>query len=149
MFGRAVLAGFLIGAVAGCGPATDAADNGQTRYRSIKIRNSYQESMLKLPESERDITLRRAVRDNGGSCPKITGSAYQEDYKNMAMWVAHCSSGDWAVFLAPSGTVQARKCSEAAQLKLPACKPGPKKAVGEVPAPRWPEPPPAPSYNSL
>ena len=71
----------------------------------------------------RYLGLRRGIVDSGGRCKRVDRGAYQEEYKNMAMWAAHCTdTGDWSVFIAPSGDVQARLCTEAKQLGLPECK---------------------------
>lgn len=83
--------------------------------------NPFQEKLLALNERDRMLTLMRAVQDDAGRCPRISGSTYQQDYQNMAMWVAHCSNRDWAVYISPSGIVQVRACSEAKQLGLPEC----------------------------
>jgi hypothetical protein len=40
----------------------------------------------------------------------------------MAMWTARCANRDWAVYVASSGTVQARACPQAKQLGLPECR---------------------------
>lgn len=83
--------------------------------------NPFQEKLLALNERDRMLTLMRAVQDDAGQCPRISGSTYQQIYQNMAMWVAHCSNRDWAVYISPSGIVQVRACSEAKQLGLPEC----------------------------
>jgi len=146
----------LLFLVSGCGQApedrsTANAMAGEGARTSIKIRNQYQEKLLALSDADRDLTLRRAVRDDGGSCSKISGSKYQQDYKGMAMWVAHCSGGDWAVYLSPSGTVQARACKEIPilnrqekQLDMPACRAAPVDTLAPVSEPRWPDPAPPP-----
>src|SRR5688572_23082603 len=113
----------LLVVIAACNQAPTDQANAGAATRPITVRNTYQEQMLQLTDLNRDLALRRAIRDDGGSCPKINGGKYQQVYKGMAMWVAHCSSGDWAVFIAASGVVQARLCKEAEQLKLPACHP--------------------------
>lgn len=83
----------------------------------------------------RYLGLRRGIVDSGGRCKRVDRGAYQEEYKNMAMWAAHCTdTGDWSVFIAPSGDVQARLCSEAKQLGLPECRPMPEGTV-TVPEP--------------
>jgi hypothetical protein len=42
------------------------------------------------------------------------------------MWTARCTdSGEWAIFIAPVGTVQVRRCGNLASINLPACKPIP------------------------
>ena len=147
---RPYAAAALLLLLAACGQAPpdregSSSENATGAVRSITVRNRSQEALLKLEDLERDLTLRRAVRDDGGSCAKIRSSKYQQDYEGMAMWVAHCTGGDWAVYVAPSGTVQARRCADAETLKLPACHPGPVEATGPVETPRWPDPPPAPA----
>jgi hypothetical protein len=137
----------------GCGQAPDQPAGNETASsapRKITIRNEWQEKLLKLSDNDRDLTLRRAIRDDGGSCSKISGSKYQQPYKSMEMWVAHCSSGDWAVFIAASGDVQARACTEipqlnrdTPQLKLPTCHPWPVDPSAPVDETRWPTPEPA------
>jgi hypothetical protein len=118
----------LIGllALAGCGrgsapqqaqetPQPDAAATPQTSYR---------DTLRKLPPAEVSAALFRAISDSGESCTGVTKSAYQQDYKDMGMWVAHCrAGGDWAVFVSDKGYVQARACPTAAQSGFPACKP--------------------------
>ena len=90
--------------------------------------NPFQEKLLALNERDRMLTLMRAVQDDAGQCPRISGSTYQQDYQNMAMWVAHCSNRDWAVYISPSGIVQVRACNEAKQLGLPECAAAPAKS---------------------
>ena len=59
----------------------------------------------------------------------------------MAMWTAHCTdSGDWAVFIAPDSSVQAAKCADAEQLRLPACKPIPETPEAPAKAEKSPAP---------
>jgi hypothetical protein len=150
---------FLVSFLSACGQATSdqssenapagAAANGATSH--ITIRNEWQEKLLKLNDTQRDLALRRAVRDDRGSCDHISGSKYQQQYKSMAMWVAHCSSGDWAVFLAPNGDVQVRSCTDIPRLNadnkglnLPTCQSAPVDTLGPPPEPKWPEPVPPP-----
>jgi hypothetical protein len=152
----------LLAFLAACGqaPSDQSAGNAATNAnantatRHITIRNEYQENLLKLNDTQRDLTLRRAVRDDGGSCDHISGSKFQQDYKNMKMWVAHCSSGDWAVFLTPTGDVQVRACKDIPKLNadnkglnLPTCHPAPVDTLAPPPEPSWPEPtqPPQPA----
>ena len=118
MFRAMTAAALLLPALAGCGDAGEPAN--VTKITGPK-ENVYQQKMLALAETDRNLTLRRAVQDDGGSCPRITDGAYQQEYKGMAMWVARCSNRDWAVYLGPTGNVQARACNQAAQLKLPEC----------------------------
>lgn len=144
----------LLSLLSACGQApsdeaeSNAATNASSATRHITIRNEYQENMLKLSDTQRDLTLRRAVRDDGGKCNHINSSKFQQDYKSMKMWVAHCDSGDWAVFLAPTGEVQVRACNDIPQLNadnkwlnLPLCHPAPVD-LALPPQPNWSEPAP-------
>lgn len=76
-----------------------------------------------LPGGARDATLFRAISDAGLSCAKVTSSAYQQDVKGMAMFVARCPTGaPWAVLVSPSGYAQVRTCATATSVGLPACR---------------------------
>src|SRR3546814_15644817 len=71
----------------------------------------------------RGLALRRAIQDSGERCKRVDSSGYQQDYRNLSMWTARCSdSGDWALFVAPTGDVQVRRCEDAASLELPTCR---------------------------
>ena len=85
--------------------------------------NPYSDQLKALSEPTRYLGLYRALRDNGLRCKRVDRGAYQEQYKTMAMWTAHCTdSGDWAIYIAPNGDVQARPCRDARELGLPECK---------------------------
>ena len=123
----------LLCAFTGCDGGSDSSQKPVTKIVVAKD-NAWQKKMLAQNETNRMLALRRAVQDDGGSCNKITGSRYQQDYQGMAMWVAYCSSGPQAVYLAPSGEVQVRPCKDATALGLPECAPAPPAAD----APAWP-----------
>jgi hypothetical protein len=115
-------------------------DGGEAPERNVtKIvvnkDNPYHEKLLALNEANRNLALRRAVKDDGGRCSRIQDSAYQQEYQGMAMWIARCTGEDWAVFLAPGGYVQVRACKHAGQLGLPECR-GAAKDAGTEPV--WP-----------
>lgn len=119
MRARMLMAVALLVPLAGCGSGGD--EGNVTRMRPANPMSDQLKGMTPL---YRDLGLYRALRDNGQRCKKAENGAYQEDYKNLVMWTVHCTdTGDWAIFIAPNGDVQARRCSEAAELKLPACKP--------------------------
>ena len=101
-----------------CGDTSPTPPN----YTEAKDNPAHQQ-MLAARDVDRMLALRRAIQDDEGSCPKVTGSAFQENYKGMAMWVAYCSNGAWAVYIAPSGDIQARACKDSRQLELPECRP--------------------------
>lgn len=107
--------------LAGLGACDDGGEPRNVTKIVVNKGNPYHEKMLELSPTNRMLALRRAIQDEGNSCPRITGSAYQEQYEGMAMWTARCSTGDWAVYVAPSGVVQTRLCSQAKQLGLPEC----------------------------
>lgn len=96
-----------------------------TNTRSIKVNqtNPFHDRLSALSELNRSLALRRAVQDSGESCRKIERSAFQGDYQALKMWTASCASGrDYAVFIAPNGDVQVRKCADAKTLGLPECR---------------------------
>lgn len=104
-------------ALAGC----DESEPRNVTKIVVHKDNPYHAKMLAMSETNRMLALRRAIQDDGGSCPRISDSAYQEQYQGMAMWTVRCSNGDWAVYVAPNGTVQSRPCRHARQLGLPEC----------------------------
>ena len=105
-------------ALAGCGQGQSGAGN----VASVKLANPQSEQLKGMSEIYRNLGLRRAIMDSGQRCKKSEGGAYQQDYKNMAMWTTHCiDSGDWAIFISPGGEVQVRKCADLVPLGLPAC----------------------------
>jgi hypothetical protein len=90
----------------------------------IKVANPGHDSLLRLSSLNQRIALMRAIRDNGRRCQRVDGARYQEDFRGMVMWVALCSDQrHWAIFIAPNGDTQVRDCADAAQLRLPQCRP--------------------------
>jgi hypothetical protein len=70
------------------------------------------------------IGLMRAIRDSGKRCHRVDALGYQEQFRDLAMWVALCDDGrHWAIFIAPNEDIQVRDCSQNAQLDLPQCRP--------------------------
>jgi hypothetical protein len=113
----AALAAPLALGLAGCGQAP-----GGGNVTTIRAANPQSEQLKGLSELYRNLGLRRAIMDSGQKCKKSEGGAYQQDYKNMAMWTTHCvDSGDWAIFISPGGEVQVRPCGDLAALGLPTC----------------------------
>jgi hypothetical protein len=98
---------------------------------SVQASNPMSDQLKSLSEPTRNLGLYRALRDNGQRCKRVDRAAYQQQYKSMAMWTAHCTdTGDWALYIAPNGDVQASSCRYAAQLGLPQCR-----AAAATPAP--------------
>ena len=99
------------------------APDGEARSIRVTGTSDYEAQLNALSDFNRGLGLRRAITESGGRCKSVDASGYQRDYKTMSMWTVRCSdSGDWALFIAPNGDVQVRKCSDAAQLKLPECR---------------------------
>ena len=116
--------------LAGCGQAP-----GGGNVTTIRAANPQSEQLKGMSELYRNLGLRRAIMDSGQKCKKSEGGAYQQDYKNMAMWTTHCvDSGDWAIFISPGGEVQVRQCADAKTLGLPACQRSPTAPAAAGPA---------------
>jgi len=85
--------------------------------------NPMSDQLKALSEPTRDLGLYRAIRDNGQRCKRVDRGQYQQQYKTMAMWTAHCTdTGDYALYIAPNGDVQVSACKDAGELRLPECK---------------------------
>lgn len=108
--------------LAGCDNGTSEGGNAPAKTTTIKPASPFVDQLKTLDEANRGLALRRAIQDSGASCKKVDRSGYQEDYKNLSMWVVRCPDKDWALFIAPDGGVQVRPCADAEQLKLPACR---------------------------
>ena len=137
----ALFAASAVLALAGCGggggsanqaaPAaqTDtaeaSADAAVSRETATRIANRPHEALLRLDDSDRRITLVRAIRATGNRCPRRVepNPVHQGDYEGMAYWTARCDNNQqYAVFIAPNEDVQVRNCSDMAELRLPACR---------------------------
>ena len=108
------------------GLLTSACEDGAPERNITQVRaaNPVSDQLKEMSEIYRYLGLRRAITDSGQRCKKVDRGAYQEQYKTMALWMAHCTdTGDWAIFIAPSAEVQVRRCRDMATLGLPACRP--------------------------
>src|SRR5918997_2889290 len=100
-------------------------DNGAPQRNVTKVvaANPHSDQLKALSEPTRHLGLYRALRDVGQRCKRVDRGAYQQQYKSMAMWTANCTdSGDWALYIAPNGDVQASPCAHAKELGLPECR---------------------------
>lgn len=106
--------------LSGCGDTTPPNEQAP----AIRIANPGSDRLKALSPINQRAGLMRAIRGAREPCSRIVGLAYQQQYRDLAMWVALCPEGrNWAVFIAPDESVQVRACGEAAQLGLPACRP--------------------------
>ncbi|HEY0084507.1 MAG TPA: hypothetical protein VGB65_01220 [Allosphingosinicella sp.] len=121
---RVITSAAAVLAVLGLAGCEDGAP--QPQRTAIKAANPTSDGLKALSPIYRSLGLRRAIVDNGQRCKKVDRGHFQQDYQNMAMWTANCTdSGEWAVFIAPNGNVQVRRCGNLASIKLPACQPIP------------------------
>lgn len=98
----------------------DGGGNGKTG--TVSASNQYVEQLKALSEVNQGLALRRAIQDAGQRCKRVESSGYQENYKNMSVWTARCSDGEWSLFIAPNGDVQVRSCKDVETLGLPPCR---------------------------
>ena len=103
----------------------------------IMVRSESQKQLFELNDLNRAIALKRAIRDFGPSCLRVTKAGYVGRYKNMDYWTATCEdqfnrTRDWALFIGANDSVQVRLCDDVAKVGLPACEiPEGKAAPGE------------------
>jgi len=108
-------------ALVACG---DAAPPANDAAPAIRIANPGSDRLKALSPLNQRIGLVRAIRASGKRCRRVDALGYQEEYRQLAMWVALCDDGrHWAVFIAPNEDVQVRDCLQAQQLGLPLCRP--------------------------
>ena len=114
-----LLAAAVLGLLtAGC----DGQDSEQPAPRPIEVRGPEQNRLHELSEMNLKIALRRAIYDGGATCPRVDEAGYVQEYGNLSMWTASCSNGqNWAIFVAPDGTAQLRRCEHVEELNLPRC----------------------------
>ena len=108
----------LVLALCACG------DSGasEPKATAMKPANEYVEKLKGLSDDNRGLALRRAVQDTGQRCKRVLSSAYQEQYKNLAVWNLRCTDAEYALFIAPNADVQVRSCADAKALGLPQCR---------------------------
>ncbi|HEX8126474.1 MAG TPA: hypothetical protein VF548_12910 [Allosphingosinicella sp.] len=119
MKARATTMAACIFLLAGC--EDGAPEQNVTR---VVAANPMSDQLKALSEPTRFLGLYRAIRDNGRRCKRVDRGGYQQQYKSMAMWTAHCTdTGDYSLYIAPNGDVQVSACKDAKALGLPECRP--------------------------
>ena len=104
-------------ALSGCG-----SDEPAQPAEPIRVRGEAQEQLHQFNDLNRAIGLKRAIRDAGYRCQRVTGSGFVGEYKNLDMWTASCENErEWAVFVGPDGSAQVRDCKDVAEFGLPQC----------------------------
>ena len=99
----------------------------QTSQKTIKVQSDEQKQLHTLDAFNLAIGLKHAIYDAGYSCKRVTDAGFVATYKNLDMWMAHCTyeSGtprDWAIFAGPDGSAQVRDCRDIPGTGLPDCK---------------------------
>lgn len=104
--------------LAGCG-----GERAVNNKAAISIANQYHEDLLALSPGRQRLAMRRAILDSRNRCITVDNAGYQEEYRNMRMWVASCGQEQkvFAVYIAANGDVQVRDCADAGTLSLPRC----------------------------
>ena len=93
---------------------------------AVTIANPASDQLARLSVLQRKGALRGALLDSGLPCPRVEKATIQGPWKNMMMWRAKCAGDpryDYAVFVGPDASIQARYCAEMKELKLPVCRP--------------------------
>ena len=109
--------------LASCGsPAPVNQARGEEEPK-IKMANPFHDELMQLRPGLQRLAMMRAIRQTGNVCQRVDNAGFQQDYRNMRMWVAQCGveSKSWAVYIAPNGAVQVRDCADAGTLSLPRC----------------------------
>ncbi len=94
--------------------------------KEIIVRSDMQKQLFTLDQLNRAIALKRAIRDFGAGCVRVTKSGFVGRYKQMDYWTATCSDDrnrtrDWALFIGANDSVQLRLCEDVAKVDLPGC----------------------------
>lgn len=109
-------------ALAGCQQSSE-----QTSQKVIRVQSDEQKQLHKLDAFNLAIGLKHAIYDAGYSCKRVTDAGFVATYKNLDMWMAHCTYDrgtprDWAIFAGPDGSAQVRDCHDIPGSGLPDCK---------------------------
>ena len=131
----AVMAGLAL-AAAGCDERTPVNTAQNEQAPAIRMANPAHDELAALTPSNQRLGMMRAVRDTGYRCQRVDNTGYQQEFRNMRMWVAACGGEEtrsFAVFIAPNRDVQVRNCEDMGRLSLPRCAPLPPAAPDEHP----------------
>jgi hypothetical protein len=116
--------------LAACDGGEQAQQSEQTQ--PIRVRGEAQEQLHGLSDLNRAIGLKRAIRDAGYRCQRVTRSGFVAPYENLDMWMASCEDGrDWAIFVGPDGSAQVRQCEDVQASGLPRCEITSEEGAGE------------------
>jgi hypothetical protein len=114
----------LLASLAACGGNIKVANQGgNDQEPRIRIANEFHDELVKLRPGLQRLAMMRAIRETGHRCQRVDNAGYQEEYRNMRMWVAVCGEEKrtFAVYIAANRDVQVRDCADAGTLSLPRC----------------------------
>lgn len=125
----------LLASLAGCGGSGNQQAGVNAQEPRIRIANPHHDDLLALRPGQQRLAMMRAIRDSGNRCQRVDNAGYQEEYRNMRLWVATCGEEDksFAVYIAANGDVQVRDCADAGALSLPRCQALPPPAPDDRP----------------
>ena len=114
----------LVMLLAACNQSEEAPPPAPAK--EIIVRSDMQKQLFTLDQLNRAIALKRAIRDFGAGCVRVTKSGFVGRYKQMDYWTATCSDDrnrtrDWALFIGANDSVQLRLCEDVAKVDLPGC----------------------------
>lgn len=94
--------------------------------KEVMVRSDMQKQLFEANQLNRAIALKRAIRDFGAGCVRVTKSGYVGRYKQMDYWTATCQDDreqtrEWALFIGANDSVQIRLCEDVAKVDLPGC----------------------------
>ena len=124
--------------LAGCGGPSDRANEAaaaNAQEPRIRIANKHHDELAALRPGLQRIAMMRAIRSSGYRCQRVDNAGYQEEYRNMRLWVADCGEEkkQFAVYIAANGDVQVRDCADSGRLSLPRCNGLPPPAADDTP----------------
>lgn len=110
--------------LAACGDGTMTDEPREVQ--KITVRSENQQRLHDFDDLNRAIALKRAIRDSGSSCLRVTKSGFVGPYENLEYWTATCEdeydrTRDWALFIGADDSVQVRLCEDVEKVDLPAC----------------------------
>lgn len=121
---RLIAAAIMIGStLSACGQSEETPPPAP---KEVMVRSDMQKQLFEANQLNRAIALKRAIRDFGAGCVRVTKSGYVGRYEQMDYWTATCQDDreqtrEWALFIGANDSVQIRLCEDVAKVDLPGC----------------------------
>jgi hypothetical protein len=90
-------------------PAPDNTADAGPEPVATADKDYYADRINALTDKQRDAVLFKAIKDAGGECVAVTGSAAHAPVQGHHAWTTHCAASkneralDWVVVLQPGG----------------------------------------------